>query len=117
MKIRFQADADLDPDIARGLCRREPAVDFSFAKGVIADATSDLEVLRLSAAAGRVLVSRDVRTMPGHLAEFLRSGQSPGLILIPSGTSISDAIEGLLVVWLAWSAEEMQNQIRWLPRS
>jgi hypothetical protein len=35
LKIAFQADADLDPDIGRGLRRREPAIDFRAAAGVI----------------------------------------------------------------------------------
>lgn len=63
MKIAFQADADLNPEIARALRRREPAVDFRGARGVIPDGTPDLEVLRIAAEAGRVLVTRDVATM------------------------------------------------------
>jgi hypothetical protein len=72
-------------------------------------------VLRLSAAAGRVLVSRDVRTIPGHFAAFISTQQSPGVILIPAGTSVGDAIEKLLIAWLSWTAEDIENQIRWLP--
>ena len=58
MKIRFQADADLDPDVGRGLIRRETRIEWRPAEGFIPDATPDSEVLRLAAAAGRVLVSR-----------------------------------------------------------
>ena len=39
MKIKFQADANLDPDIWRGLCRREPSIDFEGHMGVIPDGT------------------------------------------------------------------------------
>jgi len=35
LSIRFQADADLNPEIGRGLRRREPAIDFRGATGVI----------------------------------------------------------------------------------
>ena len=96
MRIRFQADADLDPDIVRGVCRREPAIEFSPAQGVLPDATPDLEVLRLAAEAGRVLVSRDVRTMSRHFAAFIATRESPGLILIPPRTTTGKAVEGLL---------------------
>ena len=58
MSFRFQADADLNPEIGRGLRRREPSVDFRAAVGVIADGTPDPEVLQIAAGDGRVLVSR-----------------------------------------------------------
>lgn len=115
MKLTFQADADLDPDIGRGLLRREPSIDFQSKAGVIPDGTPDLEVLRIAANAGRVLVSRDARTMLAHFQGFAAHNDSPGLLLIPSSRSIAAAIEGLLVVWLFWAPEDLRNQIRWLP--
>ena len=71
MSFRFQADADLNPEIGRGLRRREPAVDFRGATGAIPDGTLDPEVLQIAADAGRVLVSRDVTTMPDHFERFV----------------------------------------------
>jgi hypothetical protein len=116
VKIRFQADADLDPDIGRGLVRQETTLDWQPAKGFIPDATPDSEVLRLAAEAGRVLVSRDVRTIPNEFAKYSETRRSPGIILIPSGTRVGEAIERLLIAWVYWTAEDMENQLRWLPR-
>lgn len=93
MSFRFQADADLDPEIQRGLRRREPAIDFRAAAGVIPEGTPDPEVLRIAAEAGRVLISRDVTTMPDHFEKFVSSNSSPGLLLIPSRRSIRAVIE------------------------
>lgn len=115
MSIRFQADADLNPEIGRGLLRREPSIDFRAAAGVIPDGTLDSEVLEIAAADGRVLVSRDITTMPGHFAAFIARQESPGLILIPSRKPIGAVIEGLLLVWLTWNAEDMRGQAKWLP--
>ena len=115
MSIRFQADADLNPEIGVGLRRREPSIDFRAASGVIPDKTSDLDVLRIAAEAGRVLVSRDVTTMPGHFVRFIAENDSPGLLLVPSSRLIGSVIEALLVVWLDWRPEDMHNQARWLP--
>jgi hypothetical protein len=115
LKLTFQADADLDPDIVRGLLRQEPAIDFRSKAGVIADGAPDSEVLRISADAGRVLVSRDARTMPAHFQRFIAGNESPGLLLIPSSRSVAAAIEGLLLVWLFWTPEDLRNQSRWLP--
>ena len=115
MKIKFQADANLDPDIWRGLCRREPGIDFEGHMGVIPDGTPDPEVLKLAADAGRVLVSADVKTMLVHFAEYIGRGDSPGIILIPSSRSYSSIMEGLLLLWLDWTSEQVQNQALWLP--
>jgi hypothetical protein len=115
VRIRFQADADLNPAIGRGLIRQAPEIDWRAAQRVIPDRTPDPEVLRLAAIDGRVLVSRDVGTMPGHFARFIAAERSPGLILIPPTTSVRDAIEKLLIAWLSWTAEEIENQIWWIP--
>jgi hypothetical protein len=115
LKIAFQADADLDPDIGRGLRRKEPAIDFRGAAGVIPDGTPDPRVLQVAADAGRVLVTRDVRTMRVHLEDFVAHRDSPGVPLIPSSRSVGAAIEGILIVWLPWMAEDLRNQARWLP--
>lgn len=115
MSLSFQADADLNPAISRGLRRREPSIDFRAAAGVIPDGAPDLDVLRVAAAAGCVLVSRDVGTMPGHFADFIQQQESPGLLVIPSQRPIGSVIEGLLLVWMIWSEEELRNQARRLP--
>ena len=115
MSFRFQADADLNPAIGRGLRKREPAIDFRGAASAIPDGTLDPEVLQIAADAGRVLVSRDVSTMFDHFERFVAEHESPGVLLFPSGRSIGSVIEGLLMVWLNWAPEELRNQVRWLP--
>jgi hypothetical protein len=114
LKITFQADADLDPDIGRGLRRREPSIDFRGAGGVIPDATPDPEVLRIAADADRVLVTGDLGTMPRHFQTFVAQRESPGVLLVPSSRSIGAAIEGLLLVWLTCCPDDLRNQLRWL---
>ncbi|HEX3684242.1 MAG TPA: hypothetical protein VHU83_17035 [Bryobacteraceae bacterium] len=107
MKIRFQADADLHPGIGRGLEALEPAIDFRLAQGVIPDGTPDLGVLRFAAKAGRVLVTRDARTMGKHFVAFTANDDSPGIILTPSRVGIGEAIRRLHNFWLNVTAEEM----------
>ena len=115
MNLRFQADADLNPAIGRALRRREPSIDFRTAAGVIPDGTSDPDVLRIAAEAGRVLVSRDVSTMPEHFERFIQTQESPGLLLVHSQRPIGSVIEGLLLVWTIWTEEDLRNSARWLP--
>jgi hypothetical protein len=115
LSFRFQADADLNPEIGRGLRRREPSIDFRSAVGAIPDGTPDSAVLQIAAEDGRVLVSRDVTTMPDHFARFVVEHESPGMLLVPSSRSIGTVIEGLLLVWFTWTPEDLRNQARWLP--
>jgi hypothetical protein len=115
LKIRFQADADIDPDIRKGLLRREPSIDFRPAAGTIPDGTLDPEVLRIAAEDDRVLVSGDLRTMSAYFQGFVAMHDSPGVMLIPSSRSIGAAIEGLLFVWLNWTPGDLRNRVQWLP--
>jgi hypothetical protein len=73
------------------------------------------QFLQLAAGDKRVLVSRDAKTMPHHFAAFVVGRSSPGVILIPASVTIGGAIEELLMIWRSWSAEDIKNQIWWLP--
>ena len=112
--MRFQADADVDPDIGHGLLRREPAIDWRAAQGFIADATPDPEVLQFAANDGRVLVTGDVSTIQQHFAAFTAARSSPGVILIAPETGVGEVIHRLLIAWVTWAAEDIENQIWWL---
>ena len=60
MRVRFQAEADLDAPIIRGLKRKQPEIDFH------------------AADSGRILITHDRCTMPSHFARFIAplTGQS-----------------------------------------
>ena len=53
--------------------------------------------------------------MSRHFEAFVASSHSSGVILVPPAIPIGVAIEKLLMVWLFWSAEDLENQIWWLP--
>lgn len=71
MKIHFQADADFNEDIVMGVRRREPDIDFQTASEAGLTGVDDPDVLVLCAQEGRILVTHDRRTMPGHFANFI----------------------------------------------
>ena len=56
MKIRFQADADLNQIIVLATVRREPSIDFQTAGAAGLAARNDEEVLEVAARDGRLLV-------------------------------------------------------------
>jgi hypothetical protein len=115
MTPRFQADADFNHKIVVGLRRRERALDIRDAHegGVIG--VADREVLRIAAESGRILLSHDRKTMPAHLARFLQTHSSPGVIIVSQDLDIGAAIEDLLIIWAASHADEWQNQLGFLP--
>lgn len=117
MKIRFQADADLNQLILFATVRREPAIDFQTALAAGLANLSDTEVLAMAAREGRVLVTHDQRTMPRRFAEFITTETSPGLLIIPQHLSVAAAVEDLLLIWFATEEEEWINRICFLPLS
>jgi len=115
VKIRFQADADLNEDIVMGVLRREPGIDFRTATLAGLRGLSDLEVLKLTAQDGRLLVSHDRKTMPRAFTQFIGSGISPGLFLVSQKTDLLVAIESILLAWIASDAEEWVNRVIAIP--
>jgi hypothetical protein len=115
MKVRFQADADLNEIILRAVLRREPGIDFQSAQTANLPGRLDPEVLAIAAAAGRVLVSHDRRSMPIHFVEFIARETSAGLLIVPQRLAISRVVEDLILIWTATEAQEWLNRIYSLP--
>ena len=105
MRIRFQADADLDGRILKGLKRRAPEIDIRAAADAGFMGVQDPDVLRITAETGRILVSQDRRTMPMHFAQYVAVESSPGLILLREATPILATVEELVLIWTASEAE------------
>ena len=120
MKVRYQADADLDQRIVRATRRREPVIDFqpalAAAAGVGLAGLSDPQVLALSGEEGRILVTHDRRTMPHHFAQFIATAVSPGIIIISRRMPLRVAVDWLVLIWTASEAEEWVNCIVSLSR-
>ncbi len=77
MRVRYQADADLNHVIVLALLRREPGVDIQTAAAANLAGLADAAVLALAANDGRVLVTHDQSTMPAHFARFVAEHDSP----------------------------------------
>lgn len=82
MKIRFQADENLNEDIVTGVLRRAPEIDFEFADHAGLYKLSDLEVLAIAARDERILITHDLRSMPEHFARFIETRTCPGVFII-----------------------------------
>ena len=114
-RVRFQADADLRQAIVSGVIRKNPTVDFQSANDAKLEGVKDIEVLELAARHNRLLVTYDRRTMPMEFSQFVLSRQSPGLIVLSRRLSTIEAIDFLLLVWEASTAEEWIDRILAFP--
>lgn len=106
MKIRFQADADLNQAIVTGIIRRAPEVDFETANASNLSGLSDLEILAFAAQADRVLVSHEQRTMLKYFAEFVATQTSSGVIIVSQSLPIQEVITSLIKLWQTSEAED-----------
>ena len=113
--MRSQADADLNEDIAVGLVRREPLIDFQTAAEANLRGLPDPQVLALAAHEDRILVTHDRRTIPRHFGDFISNQKSPGVVIVAQKVDVGVAIEELLLIWSASEAEEWLNLIVDLP--
>lgn len=115
MKIKFQADADLDEDIVRGVLRRLPEIDFQTASEANLRGIPDENVLEIASRENRILVTHDRRTMPKHFAEFIQHQNCSGVLIVSRKLEISSIIEEIILIWMASDAEEYINSIRQIP--
>lgn len=115
MKIRFLADADLKFQIVVAVRHGEPTVDFQSANEAGLKTLKDPQVLSYAAREGRILVTHDRSTMPHHFFSFIKTRQSPGLIVVSQQLAISTVANDLILMWAANEPQEWANQITFLP--
>ena len=115
MKVRFQADADLNQTIVLALVRRESGMDFQTATAANLAGLDDAAVLALAAHEGRILITHDQSTMPQHFARFITTQTSPGLLIVPQHLQPATVVEELLLIWSVSEADEWHDRIVYLP--
>lgn len=77
---------------------------------------SDAEVLIWCEAAGRILISGDKRTLPGHLLHHLEGGRNcPGVFLLRPGRSIRAVVSFLTLAVTASDADEWRDSLTYIP--
>jgi len=81
--VRWLADENFHNAIVRGLRRRDPAFDIIRTQDAGLVGSEDLVLLAWSAEQGRVILTHDVRTMPGYAYSRIRQGLPiPGVVQV-----------------------------------
>ena len=115
MRIRFQADEDLNEVLIKALLRREPTIDFQTARTAKLTGLDDRAVLTLAGTSERLLVTHDRKTMPAQFASFIAGHGSAGVLVVPQAMPVMQVVEELILIWAAADAEEWVNRICVLP--
>jgi hypothetical protein len=114
--MRLLIDENLDHRILRGLKIRHSGIEYVVAQTTGLKGVSDPELLATAAEQNRILVTHDVNTIPGYAYERIEAGLSmPGVIVIPNGLSVGQAIEEMILVIECCAENELENVILYLP--
>ena len=114
--LRFLFDQDVDHDILRGLIRRIPQLDAVTASEIGMSGATDPELLKWAAKEGRIVVTHDRKTMPGHAAELMNKGETiAGLFVVPRSMPLHQVLEDLQLTTTCSENEEWVDVIRYLP--
>ena len=85
MSPRFLADENIDSDLVLGLKRRTGGIDIVRVQEVGRRTLDDPTVLQWAADEGRVLISRDIKTIPTFAYERVAAGLTmPGVLVLPT---------------------------------
>ena len=117
-KVYYLLDENVNPILRSGLLREKPSLTVWQVGmlGVPAFGTLDPEILVWCEENGFILVTNNRKSMPVHLKDHLDEGrQSFGIFILNAEMSIGETIEELILIALATSAEDYQNQIIYLP--
>src|SRR5262245_11627549 len=78
--------------------------------------TPDPEILLWAEREGRILVSLDKRTLPGHLADHLQAGHhSPGIFIVRQHASIPSVIAFLIEAAHRSEPWEWEDRLEYIP--
>jgi hypothetical protein len=78
--------------------------------------SDDPAILLWTEREGRILLTEDVHTMPGHLARHLQAGHhSPGVFIVSDGCSIGELVSHLELVAQAGEAADYADAVTYVP--
>ena len=114
--LRILLDQDFDHDIVRGLLQRLPDLDFIAALQLGLSRADDRRLLLRVAVERRILLTHDVRTMPGHYFGLLQKGETlEGAFIVPRRLKIGTVIDNLEILIVCSEQEDWENTLNRLP--
>ena len=114
--LRYLADEDFDNRILRAFRRNESGIDWVRVQDVGLSGCEDELVLQFAAENQRVVLTRDVSTMPAAANRRVeRAEPMTGVIVVPHRMAIGQAINELNFLAKASAANKWEGQVIYLP--
>ena len=114
--LRLLADENFNNAIVRGLRLREPTLDVVTVQEVGLGEADDPDVLEWAAGEGRIVLTHDVKTMPGFAYERVTAGlPMPGMFAMSGKIGIGLAVEQILILAGASLEGEWADQVVHVP--
>ena len=114
--MRFLTDEHVSPALVRGLKRSLPETDVLELRHTDLLGATDPEVLDFAASQSRILITRDISTVPDFAFERVREARAmPGVFIWRRKASLGDVLADLVLVVQASEADEWANRVIYLP--
>lgn len=114
--LRLLADNDINHKLLRGLRRRLPNIDVVTARSIGLSHAPDPELLEWATQAGRIIITHDHRTIPGHVRDRIAAGgRVSGVVIISRKLPIRLAIDDLELIVTCGNEGDWENPILRIP--
>jgi predicted nuclease of predicted toxin-antitoxin system len=113
--VPFLTDVNFNGRALRALLRAIPTLDVVRAQDVGLDGADDPTVLEWAAQNGRVLLTHDEKTMPGHAYQRLTAGQRMAGVVIVAVPIGGRVVADLILMIECSQDDEWENQVRYVP--
>jgi hypothetical protein len=119
MPIRFLIDENAWREaLIEGLKRIDPSIDAVHIgdQGVLPNRTPDPVILRYCELEQRILITRDVTTMPGFARDHLQAGHHHwGIFYLRRHRTIGEYLDVLNLIWGASEPDEWIDREEYIP--
>jgi hypothetical protein len=120
VSIRYLLDEHIDHVVRRELLRREPDMEIKIIGGEDAPprGTLDPDILLWLEEKEYLLVTKNRKTMPGHLVDHLNAGHHlPGILVLAPNVTLGRLIAELLDIWRDNRPDRFFDLLVYLPLS
>jgi hypothetical protein len=117
-KLKLLADECVNAILLLALRQAEPALDVIHVgdAGAPRRETLDPDLLIAAETLGRVLLTNDPSTMPGHLVDHYAAGRhTAGVMLMRRGFSLARYVQEILQHWSTTTADEWIDRTTCIP--
>jgi predicted nuclease of predicted toxin-antitoxin system len=114
--LRFLADENFNGKLLTGLLNALSELDVIRVQDTDKAGSPDPKLLAWAAEQNRILLTHDVQTLAGFAYDRVRAGvPMPGIIEVRISASMGIIIDELVLLITASTAEEFENQVRYIP--